>query len=69
MSDRDEQEQALEMLREHWRRHVFQKVMSNWMDKDKQAYTQVQCKEINDLLTASYHLLENLNVDNVNKAD
>ena len=57
-----EQEQGLEMLRDHWRRHVFQRVMSTWMDKDKQAYTQVQCREINDLLTASYHLLENLTI-------
>ena len=37
--------------------------MSRWMDKDKQAFTQAQCKEINDLLTESYQLLENFSVD------
>ena len=53
----------LENLKNDWKRHVFYNLFSQWIDKDKQKYSQTECKKINDTLTEGYQILESLNVN------
>jgi len=53
----------LEILRNHWQRHVFQRVLTGWMNKDKQMFTENECRDINDLFVDAQAILRGLNVN------
>ena len=53
----------LDILKDHWMRHILQNLLTAWMNTDKQAFTHVECKKINDTFVEAHAILQALNVN------
>lgn len=50
-------------LKYHWRTEIFDRVLHVWMQKNKQPFSQTECKRVNDLISESFTILNAIHAD------